>query len=196
MHNRIFIEEDKIFSLNEFAHLIARSIRSLASADIGSEEVLYSRDDVYFTIVDLLGYINERTPGNFKLTQTSSQHYLIHYALPNAEKKRANKGLKAGLAHSAITIYQMQGKYPVWAERDDEIMKIIRENNDKDNHKSAPTDMSSEEAIKKKANTAVQFFQHDGVLPAWVDSDPRLRKRVDELLKDENKEVLPWLTKK
>ena len=66
MHNRIFIEEDKEFTLDEFAHLVARAVRSVASVDIDKDTVVYSRDDVYFTIVDVLGYINERTPGRFK----------------------------------------------------------------------------------------------------------------------------------
>ena len=126
MHNRIFIEEDKEFTLDEFAHLVARAIRSIATLDVDKDEIVYSRDDVYFTIVDCLGYINERMPGRFKFDQTSFQHYLIHYVPPYVDEKKGMKGLLASKVSSALQIREITGKLPVWAENNEDIMEKIK----------------------------------------------------------------------
>ena len=193
MQNKIFIEEEKEFTIDEFSHLVARAIRSLSAANIGADEVVYSRDDVYFTIVDVLGYINERTPGNFKFSQTSFQDYQIHYIPPYAEKKKKDKGLKVGLAQSAITIKESTGKYPVWATRDDTVMEIIKGIEKK--NESASPNVTTKSSIEKRARVAIKYFQNDGVLPLWVDSDPALKARVTELLPDDNEGGIPWLAK-
>lgn len=125
MHNRIFIEEDKKFSLDEFAHLVARAVRSVASVDIDKDEVVYSRDDVYFTILDVLGYINERTPGRFKIDQTRFQEYLIHYVPDAVVKKKERKGELKSKAHTAVHLEEMTGRLPAWASKNGDIMKIV-----------------------------------------------------------------------
>ena len=125
MHNRIFIEEDKEFTLDEFAHLVARAVRSVASVDIDKDTVVYSRDDVYFTIVDVLGYINERTPGRFKFDQTTFQHYLIHYVPDGTIKKKAQKGTTRDLARTAIHLEEQTGRLPIWAASDDTLTQAI-----------------------------------------------------------------------
>ena len=125
MHNRIFIEEDKEFTLDEFAHLVARAVRSVASVDIDKDTVVYSRDDVYFTIVDVLGYINERTPGRFKFDQTTFQHYLIHYVPDSIIKKKAQKGTTRDLARTAIHLEEQTGRLPIWAASDDTLAQAI-----------------------------------------------------------------------
>ena len=125
LHNRIFIEEDKEFTLDEFAHLVARAIRSVASVDIDKDKVVYSRDDVYFTIVDVLGYINERTPGRFKIDQTTFQNYLIHYVPDSIVKKDARKGTTKDLARTAIMLEEQTGQLPAWASKDDNLAQVI-----------------------------------------------------------------------
>ena len=125
MHNRIFIEEDKEFTLDEFAHLVARAVRSVASVDIDKDTVVYSRDDVYFTIVDVLGYINERTPGRFKIDQTTFQNYLIHYVPDSIIKKKAQKGTTRDLARTAIHLEEQTGRLPIWAASDDTLAQAI-----------------------------------------------------------------------
>ena len=125
MHNRIFIEEDKEFTLDEFASLVSRAIRSVATVDIDKDKVVYSREDVYFTIVDVLGYINERTPGRFKIDQSSFQNYLIHYVPDSTLKKKAQKGTTQQLARTAIHLEEQTGKLPVWASKDESITQAI-----------------------------------------------------------------------
>ena len=125
LNNRIFIEEDKEFSLDEFAHLVARAIRSVATVDIDKDDVVYSRDDVYFTILDCLGYINERTPGRFKIDQTTFQNYLIHYVPDSIVKKDARKGTTKDLARTAIMLEEQTGQLPTWASKDDNLAQVI-----------------------------------------------------------------------
>ena len=76
--------------MNSLTSLHALS-ESVASVDIDKDTVVYSRDDVYFTILDCLGYINERTPGRFKIDQTTFQNYLIHYVPDSIVKKDARR---------------------------------------------------------------------------------------------------------
>ena len=64
----------------------------VATVDIDKDKVVYSREDVYFTIVDVLGYINERTPGRFKIDQSSFQNYIIHYVPDGTLKKKGTEG--------------------------------------------------------------------------------------------------------
>ena len=191
MHNRIFIEEDKEFTLDEFAHLVSRAIKSFAHADIGDTEITYSREDVFFTITDVVGFINERTPGNFKVTQVSSQNYQIHYTPPHVDKQRSKKGLILGKAKSALHLKEISGKLPAWAERDPQVMNAIADIQNKP--KAAPTIPA--EVFDNRANLAIQIFEREGRLPSWVDDDPRIRERVDALLKDEDEVIIPWLKK-
>ena len=73
--------------MKSFSHLIARAMRSLATIPVEYEkDITYSRDDVFFTIVDILGYINERTPGRFRIDQMNFQNYLIRYIPPTLDK--------------------------------------------------------------------------------------------------------------
>ena len=125
MQNRIFILEDKEFSLDEFAHLVSRAVKSVVSVDIDKDEVTYSRDDVYFTIVDVLGYINERTPGRFRFDQTTFQNYLIHYIPDSIVKKDAKKGTTKDLARTAIMLEEQTGQLPTWASKDDNLAQVI-----------------------------------------------------------------------
>ena len=191
MHNRIFIEEDKEFTLDEFSHLVARAIRSIAGADIGDEEVIYTQKDVYFAIVDVLGFINERTSGNFKFTQTSFQHYLIHYTSAEKEKVRKHRGLAISKAQSALQIKDASGKLPVWAENDDEIMSIIRDIEHKRENesqpKAAPTHLaenrlSLDDQIQKLAQNAVNTYEKDGVIPESVHANMAVLRKFYELL--------------
>ena len=117
MQDKIFIEEDKEFSLDELAHLVSRAIRSVARVDIDKDEVVYSRDDVYFTIVDVLGYINERTPGRFKFDQCAFQQYIVHYVPDKVIKRQANKESIQGLARTALYLEELTGKPPLFAKK-------------------------------------------------------------------------------
>lgn len=182
--NRIFIEEDKEFTLDEFAHLVARAVRSVASVDIDKDEVKYSRDDVYFTIVDMLGYINERTPGRFKIDQTSFQSYLIHYVPDGIAKTRKAKGLLVSKAQSAIEIKASSGSYPVWAENDDALMELIQSIENKP--KAAPTAVIPEKTLENRAHVAIQIREREGQLPDWVNDDPRLKEKVEQLIDEED----------
>ena len=71
MHNRIFIEEDKEFTLGEFAFVIKNAIHFITDADIDKNQAIYSGNDVYQAIHSLLDYINEHAPGRFKIAHTS-----------------------------------------------------------------------------------------------------------------------------
>ena len=187
MHNRIFIEEDKEFTLDEFAHLVARAVRSVASVDIDKDEVVYSRDDVFFTIIDVLGYINERTPGQFKFDQTDFQSYILHYVPAYIGKRRKSKGLITSKAHSAIQIRDVSGNLPVWAEQNEDVMAAINEIENKP--KAAPTDAVPHHVLENRAEIAVQIYERDGKLPDWVASNPQLKEMVEERINPEQFEM-------
>lgn len=195
MQNTIFIEEDKEFTLDEFAHLVARAIRSLATAEIGDAQIVYPRDDVYFTIVDVLGFINQYTPGNFKLTQTSFEKYHIHYVPPQAAEKKAKRNLVASKAKSALTILEASGRLPVWAENDPEVMTAIETIQAKQNAKteaSGAVQRNAEERervdkqIEDRAEFAIKHYRQFKSLPNWASQDKRILEHVLKVLKTEN----------
>ena len=195
MQNTIFIEEDKKFTLDEFAHLVARAIRSLAAAEIGDAEIVYPRDDVYWTIVDVIGFINERTPGSFKLTQTSFEKYHIHYTPPQAAEKKAKRNLVVSKAQSALTIKEASGRLPVWAETDPEVMSSIEAIQAKQNTKteaSGAARRNTEERervdrqIENRAEFAIKHYRQFGSLPNWASQDKRILAHVLKVLKTEN----------
>ena len=194
VHNRIFIEEDKDFTLDEFAHLVARAVRSVASVDIDKDQVIYTRDDVYFTIIDVLGYINERTPGRFKFDQTTFQNYLVHYIPDAIQKRKKTKGLTVSKAQSALVIKEQSGELPTWALQDSAIMDAIGEI--EDTPKSAPTLQKSIEArdqtdeqIEMLAQEAFRLYQKLGEIPATVTANVGVLKRFNELLNTEDSDV-------
>ena len=195
MHNRIFIEEDKEFSLDEFAHLVSRAIQSVAAVDIDKNDVVYSRDDVYFTIVDCLGYLNERTPGRFKFDQTSFQNYLIHYVPDGTLKRKASRSLDVSKVNSALQIKELSGKLPVWAEKDEALMTLIREREGAPKaaptlvQKSVESKVEVDNQIEKLANDAVKEYKDVGEIPLTVTSNMEVLKRFYEILKTEETDV-------
>ena len=197
MHNRIFIEEEKEFTLDEFAHLVSRAIRSVASVDIDKDEIKYSRDDVYFTIVDCLGYINERTPGRFRIDQTSFESYLIHF-VPDAERKqRASKGLFASKIQSALHIRSTTGELPVWAENDEAILEKIAEIDNQPPaaapahipQKALEERLDVDSQIKTLVDKAVQHFKNTGDILPTVASNMDVLKAFYEALEQEGIDV-------
>ena len=92
LHNRIFIEEDKEFTLDEFAHLVARAIRSVAGVDIDKDKVVIHETTYISQFLIVLATSTKRTPGRFKIDQTKFQNYLIHYVPDSIVKKDARKG--------------------------------------------------------------------------------------------------------
>ena len=194
VHNRIFIEEDKDFTLDEFAHLVARAVRSVASVDIDKDEVIYSRDDVYFTIIDVLGYINERCPGHFKFDQTTFQSYLVHYVPDAIQKRKKTKGLTVSKAQSALVIKEQSGELPTWALQNSAIMDAITDI--ENTPKSAPTLQKSVEAreqtdeqIEMLAQEAFRLYEKLGEIPATVTANIGVLKRFNELLNTEDSDV-------
>ena len=181
MNNRIFIQEDKEFSLSEMAHFISRALTAAASLDTADcDEVCISRDDVFFTVRDVLGFLNQFVPGKFKFDQTTFQSYHVHYLPSNITKQRAKSGLLIGKAQTAIYLKEETGQYPVWAEKDDAIMELIR--SIESNPKAAPTAVATEKVLDNRAHVAVQVYEREGKLPEWVNDDPRLKEKVDQLI--------------
>ena len=79
MHNRIFIEEDKEFTLDEFASLLSVAIKTVTDTEI-NEDTRYRGEDIYACIDAVLGYINERVHGDqFRLKQTDPNTYVVVY---------------------------------------------------------------------------------------------------------------------
>lgn len=188
MNNRIFIEEDKEFSLNEMAHFISRALTAAASLDTADcDEVRIPRADVFFTIRDVLGFLNQFVPGEFKFDQTTFQSYHVHYLPSGIKKQRLKKGLLIGKAQTAIYLKKETGQYPVWAEKDDAIMELIRSIESKP--KTAPKAATTEKMLDNRAHVAVQIYEREGKLPEWVNDNPRLKEKVDQLI-DENKDHL------
>ena len=187
MLNKIFIEEHKEFTIEEFSHLIARAMRSLATIPVEHEkDITYSRDDVFFTIVDILGYINERTPGRFKIDQTNFQSYLIRYIPPTLDKKKGMKGLIKDKAQTAITLQNQTGRFPTWAVKDEALMDLIETLLSK--REAAPNDSVAKRTLQERASTAVQIYQITGRMPVWVSRDPQLQEEVNAFMKEDDDE--------
>lgn len=185
--NKIFIEEDKEFTIEEFSHLIARAMRSLATIPVEYEkDITYSRDDVFFTIVDILGYINERTPGRFRIDQMNFQNYLIRYIPPTLDKRKGMKSLLMDTARTAIVLHEQTGRFPVWAQKNEAMMDLIAAILKK--REAAPSDNISKRTLEERASTAVQIYQITGRMPEWVSEDPQLQEQVDILIKEDNDE--------
>lgn len=187
MLNKVFIEEDKEFSLEEYAHLLQRALGSLLTVDIDKDDVVYSREDVFFTIVDILGYINERTPGRFKIDQVTFQNYIIHYVPSFSIKRKAQNGLIHSKAQSALVIKERTGQLPAWAEQDEAIMEVI------DHHeqpKAAPTAgehvlearQEVDEHVESLAQEAAKVYQQNGTIPATVTENMKVLQRFHEII--------------
>ena len=181
MKNRIFIQEDKVYSLSDLAHFISRALTAAGSLDTADcDEVSISRDDVFFTVRDVLGFLNQFVPGEFKFDQTDFQFYHIHYLPSGVMKQRSRKGLLAGKARAAIYLKQGTGKYPGWAERDDALMELIKSIERKP--VEVPTAAAAENRLENRAHVAVQLYEREGKLPEWVNDDPRLKEKVAQFI--------------
>lgn len=183
MNNRIFIQEDKEYSLSEMAHFVSRALTAAASLDTADcDEVRIPRDDVFFTIRDVLGFLNQFVPGEFRFDQSTFQSYHVHYRPSGVTKQQQKKGVLINLAQTAIYLKKETGQYPVWAQKNDAMMELIKSIESK--RSAASTAVVTEEILDNRAHIAVQLYEREGKLPEWVNDDPRLKEKVDLLISE------------
>lgn len=100
MKNLILIDDENDYTLSEFTHLVRRVLSAVAN-ESPDMEFVYPEREVYFAIFDLLGYINDRVTGEFRITQTKSKHYQVLYVPEKAARKEADKPMMRSRAATA-----------------------------------------------------------------------------------------------
>ena len=118
MKNLILIDDEKDYTLSEFTHLVRRALSAVAN-ESPDMELVYPGREVYFAIFDLLGYINDRVTGEFRITQTKSKHYQVLYVPEKAARKEADQPMMRSRAATAKLLEEITGRRPNWADGDD-----------------------------------------------------------------------------
>ncbi len=111
MRNLIAIDDKKDYTLSEFAHIVRRALSAIANESPDCEFV-YSGREVYFTVFDLLGYVNDRVPGEFKIEQPKSKHYEIVYTEKEPARQVASNALAQETARTAQMLFEQTGEWP------------------------------------------------------------------------------------
>ena len=124
MQNLIQIDDRRDYSLSEFMHIVKRVSSAVGAESPDDENLIYPGREVYFTIVDMLGYINDRIEGEFRITQTKSRHYHIVYQEKQTAKRKAGKANDMAIAKTAIDLEEMTGRLPAFANKP-EILELV-----------------------------------------------------------------------
>lgn len=117
MKNLILIDDNREYTLSEFAHSAKRALSAIAAQAPSDLPVSYPGREVYFCIIDLLSWINDRVPGEFRIAQTKSKHYQIIYYEKAEEEEKAQAELNRNAAKTALEIENMTGQLPAYANK-------------------------------------------------------------------------------
>ena len=138
----------------------------------------------FFAIVDILGYINERTPGQFKIDQTFFQNYVINYVSEESQKQKAKKGIIVEKAQSALVIEEQTGELPVWADNP-AILETIAEIKAKrvlNSESVAENREAVNEQIEEIAQDAARYYQETRAIPKTATTNIAVLKRFKEII--------------
>jgi len=106
--------EDKNYTVAEVSQIIIDTL-SHVSDQSRFNNLKYSAADVYWVLNSLLGYINNRMEGEFKLQNLKKGTWQIQYTNQKKAERLSNQGQEKKKNRTANYIEQLTGKRPPWA---------------------------------------------------------------------------------
>ncbi|MEC8840540.1 MAG: hypothetical protein VX432_03015 [Candidatus Poribacteria bacterium] len=106
--------EDKNYTVAEVSQIIIDTL-SHVSDQSRFNNLQYSAADVYWVLNSLLGYINNRMEGEFKLQNLKKGTWQIQYTNQKKAERLSNQEQEKKKKRTADYIEQLTGKRPPWA---------------------------------------------------------------------------------
>ena len=106
--------EDKNYTVAEVSQIIIDTL-SHVSDQSRFNNLKYSAADVYWVLNSLLGYINNRMEGEFKLQNLKKGTWQIQYTNQKKAERLTNQEQEKKKKRTANYIEQLTGKRPPWA---------------------------------------------------------------------------------
>ena len=106
--------EDKNYTVAEVSQIIIDTL-SHVSDQSRFNNLKYSAADVYWVLNSLLGYINNRMEGEFKLQNLKKGTWQIQYTNQKKAERLSNQEQEKKKKRTANYIEQLTGKRPPWA---------------------------------------------------------------------------------
>ena len=106
--------EDKNYTVAEVSQIIIDTL-SHVSDQSRFNNLKYSAADVYWVLNSLLGYINNRMEGEFKLQNLKKGTWQIQYKNQKKAERLSNQEQEKKKKRTADYIEQLTGKRPPWA---------------------------------------------------------------------------------
>ena len=106
--------EDKNYTVAEVSQIIIDTL-SHVSDQSRFNNLKYSAADVYWVLNSLLGYINNRMEGEFKLQNLKKGTWQIQYTNQKKADRLSNQEQEKKKKRTANYIEQLTGKRPPWA---------------------------------------------------------------------------------
>jgi hypothetical protein len=106
--------EDKNYTAAEVSQIIIDTL-SHVSDQSRFNNLKYSAADVYWVLNSLLGYINNRMEGEFKLQNLKKGTWQIQYTNQKKAERLSNQEQEKKKKRTANYIEQLTGKRPPWA---------------------------------------------------------------------------------
>ncbi|MAP85988.1 hypothetical protein CMK16_01175 [Candidatus Poribacteria bacterium] len=106
--------EDKNYTVAEVSQIIIDTL-SHVSDQSRFNNLKYSAADVYWVLNSLLGYINNRMEGEFKLQNLKKGTWQIQYKNQKKAEHLSNQEQEKKKKRTADYIEQLTGKRPPWA---------------------------------------------------------------------------------
>ncbi len=106
--------EDKNYTVAEVSQIIIDTL-SHVSDQSRFNNLKYSAADVYWVLNSLLGYINNRMEGEFKLQNLKKGTWKIQYTNQKKAERLSNQEQEKKKKRTANYIEQLTGKRPPWA---------------------------------------------------------------------------------
>ncbi len=106
--------EDKNYTVAEVSQIIIDTL-SHVSDQSRFNNLKYSAADVYWVLNNLLGYINNRMEGEFKLQNLKKGTWQIQYTNQKKAERLSNQEQEKKKKRTANYIEQLTGKRPPWA---------------------------------------------------------------------------------
>lgn len=113
----VHIDDTADYSLSEFLDVLREVLSKMDEEAPDNMDVAFPGKEVFFTVRDLVEWINGRLPGNFIVKQEKSRQYSFVYHHKKREVQREQSRKNKSLADSALAIMDITGKLPAWAEK-------------------------------------------------------------------------------
>ena len=110
---RIQLDADENYTVKEVVEYVGQALNFIGEQSPGND-LQYSASDIYWTLRNLLNYVNGRVQGEFVLKRLKKGSWGIEYTDEKNATRKAHERHRKELKRTADYIHELTGHRPPW----------------------------------------------------------------------------------